>query len=192
MTVTPKPEAFNRLRSLAEATKITHADMAGPVLVRLGQVHRKQETAIFASEGALSAGGAWKALSPKYRARKAKFGGLRGILTLTGDMKSRLTGATNANYIQKYSPTGEATGTFSFGAASAAAAAHAAGNPALGDKAPQSGLGRRVFKRPGTSLPVRDPIGKTAAMLDALRQAFVRWYTQERIPQIARGAARLP
>jgi hypothetical protein len=147
--------------------------MTGEVLTVLGVVHRKQQTAIFVSEGATSGGGLFAPLNPRYAARKRKLFGRKKILQLSGDMKARFTLAGNPGYIQKYVGT-EAKGVFQFGAASDVAAAHLYGNPALAPR--QSAAARSVFGGTAPRLPVRDMISKTATQMGALKDALTAWY----------------
>lgn len=160
------PEAFKRLRTIQEALAVTEADLRGPILRRLGQIHRKQERRIFASEGAEGAFGKWAALSPGYAAAKTRMLGTRGkILVLSGETKDRFLSASRAEYVQRYIKP-----FMQFGARSEVAGFHFRGS------------GR---------LPRRDPVSKTARMLEELRQGIVAWYRNERLPQVLRGAARL-
>src|SRR5258705_6545807 len=97
------PAAFQRLRILTNACQVIEADIAGPILTRLGQVHRKQERRIFASQGAEGRYGKWKALSPAYRLRKIRLLGSVGrILVLSGDTKDRFVTRSRPEYIQRY------------------------------------------------------------------------------------------
>lgn len=158
-------EGFQRIRTLAEALHLSPSDMAGPVLKELGVHHRRQENQIFASEGSAAASGRWPALSPGYASRKRKEFGRKKILQRTGDMKSRLTKASNPNYYQDYVARSDRTGIFRFGARSGLARSHI------------SGIG---------SLPMRDMLTKTAQQVGELRLAFATWYRTKRVPQVLR------
>lgn len=184
MKVTPNPNAFKRLRKLSDALKITNGDLAGPVLIRLGQVHRKQETAIFATEGAIGAFGKWPMLNPRYAKRKRRVVGRRKILVLTGDTKGRFTKASSPYYIQRFSPTAEGKGIYQFGAASDVAAAHVHGNPGLAPL--RSSVAGLVFGGKANRLPIRNMITKTAQQVAEIKTRLVDWYRKERIPQVLR------
>ena len=160
------PEAFQRLRSLAHACEVTDGDIAGPMLRRLGQIHRRQQRRIFASQGAEGRHGKWASLSPEYQIAKRRLLGTVGkILVLSGDMRDRFISASRSEYIQRYvKPFAQ------FGAASEVAGYHFRGN---------------------SKMPRRDPVSKTEKQLVELRQGIIDWWTKERVPQILRGALRL-
>lgn len=166
VTVKTNPEGIRRVRTLAQALGLPHADMAGPVLVELGVVHRKQENRIFATQGSAGASGRWPALSPGYAAKKRKQFPGKKILQRTGDMKARLTKRSNPNYYQDYVPRSAARGTFRFGARSGLAAAHRAGTGPL---------------------PIRDMLTKTAAQVAEFQAALFKWYREKRAPQAFRN-----
>ena len=184
MNVKKNPEAFKRLRSMTEALQITSGDLGGPVLVRMGQLHRKQQKRIFASEGSEGQAGRWPSLSDRYDARKREVFGRRKMLVLTGDMKDRFTRQTSSYYIQQFIPAGGGRGTFQFGAESEIAAAHLRGDPGIAPE--KSETARLIFGGMAPRLPIRDMISKTAEQLDAFRLRLVQWYNEERIPQVLR------
>lgn len=64
----------------------------------------------FDSEGAAGQSGRWKPLSERYRARKAKKYGRRGILVRTGRLKRAMTGKT-ADTVYQTSPSEMVLGT---------------------------------------------------------------------------------
>lgn len=179
----PNRPAFKRIRTLQEALVISDGDMAGPVLVRLGQLHRKQQTGIFTSQGATGGAGRWPALNPSYKKRK----GRGKILQLSGDMKKRFTGAKNPAYVQRYVSQGGGKGFFQFGAMSNVAAAHRAGNPALAPN--QSAAARKVFGGRAPRLPVRDMIKKSPEHMLQFRLTFIQWY-HHRVAQVTRHFGR--
>ena len=79
MRVDINREGYERLRTLGSLLTVTDGDLRGPVLTRVAQVHRKQEAAIFTSEGAEGGSGTWAPLSPEYAKRKqAALSGGRG------------------------------------------------------------------------------------------------------------------
>jgi len=163
--------------------------MADPALLRaLGAVHRRQETRIFASEGAEGARGRWDPLNERYAKRKTKAVGRRKILVFSNDMKDRFIKAENPGYVQEFIPTSEALGLFRFGARSDVAAAHLRGNPALALR--QSALARKVFGGRAPRLPVRDMVTKTQAHLAELRERLRTWYIA-RLKQQIRGRSAL-
>ncbi len=178
------PEGFKRMRSMSEALKITPSDMAGPVLVVLGTIHRKQQKEVFATQGLVGAGGIFAPLSLRYAERKKKVVGRKEILQLTGDLKRRFTERGNSNYIQRVTPAGKEW-LFQFGAVSDIAAAHLLGNPDIAGS-PRSILSRKVFGGTAPRLPVRDLINKTDKQVVELEQGFVLWYRKQRIPQVLR------
>lgn len=160
------PQGFQRLRTLQEAFVVTEADKAGPLLRRLGQIHRAQERRIFATEGAAGRSGKWAALKPAYLAWKIRQLGAAGkILVLSGETKERFVTPTRPEYIQRYVSPG-----MQFGARSEVAGFHVRGSG---------------------KLPRRDMVSKTETMLEELREGIIRWWTDERLPQIQRGAAKL-
>jgi hypothetical protein len=185
VVIKKNPEAFRRVRkTMEEGLALTNGDMAGPVLVILGQVHREQEKAIFGTEGRANVGG-WPALSPPYAKKKRKLT-RRRMLNLTGDMKSRFTVPTNPAYVQRFVPRGiNGSGVFQFGAVSAIAAAHLHGRPEMA-AIKQSGLSRKIFGGIARRLPVRDMISKTAGMVSQMNVALSNWYAK-RVQQVLRG-----
>ena len=189
ITVTPNPKAFKRIRSINEALRISKGDMAGPVLVRLGQTHIKQQKRIFASQGAEGAGGRFAPLNPRYAARKLSIFGRKKILDLTGNMRRRFTKKSDPSYVQDFIPGSKGKGTFRFGARSNIAAAHKAGNP---DLAPTpSTTAKGIWGGRAPRLPVRDMITKTGVQVAQLRKRFVDWYRKERLPQVLRNKGKL-
>jgi hypothetical protein len=194
----PNRDALRRLRDISGGVG---ARMDDPSLLRaLGRTHRKQQEAIFNSEGALGGAGKWAPLSQRYAARKAGAAaskrffdvGLRSffrggkILQLSGAMKAAFTG-TGPGYIQQFIPRG-VLGVFRFGARSAVAAAHLQGNPSLAPK--QSALARSVFGGRAKRLPIRDMVTKSEAQLAEMRETLRTWYIA-RVRQFLRGAGRL-
>lgn len=177
--VTPNPEAFKRLRFMNEALKISEGDMRGPVLIRLGQLHRKQMQRIFASQGTEGRAGRWTELEERYAQRKRRTFGRKKILQLTGETKARFTVRTNPAYVQKYLGRGR----WVFGAASNVAAAHFHGSPGLAPN--QSASAKRIFFGIAPRLPVRDMISKTAAQVAEFAAEFKAWYVQ-RVRQVLR------
>ena len=175
-----------RQMSSVQALTITPGDYAGPVLVLMGQLHREQQLAIFASQGARGGAGKWPALSPSYAAKKSGFRKAAGkgpglvfavgkrIMILTGDTKARFTVPTNPAYVQRFVPRGTSGGMFQFGAYSDVAAAHLAGNPALAPN--QSHAAKRIFGGFAKRLPVRDVITKSAAQMAAFLSVLKKWY----------------
>jgi len=190
MVSVTKTDGFKRIRSAAEALRISAGDLGGPVLVRMGQVHVKQMRRVFASEGASGASGPWPALSPNYEKRKRKVLGRRKKLVLTGRTKERFTKASNPGYIQKFTG-GDAGGVFRFGAASDIAAAHRFGDPGLAGPQLQSAAAAIIFSGTAKRLPVRDMISKTGGQIADLRARLAQWYREERIPQVLRNLAKL-
>lgn len=160
------PKAFQRLRTLTQSCEVTDADIAGPVVRRLGGIHRKQERRIFASQGGEGRYGPWAALSPGYLARKIRLLGAAGkILVLSGETKDRFLSPSRSEYIQRYVKP-----FIQFGAKSEVAGFHFRG---------------------GNKLPRRDPVSKTEAQIEQLREGIKAWWINERVPQILRGAIRL-
>lgn len=176
--------AFDRLRSCADALVITQGDLAGPVLVRLGQEHRRQERRIFASEGGEGSQGKWPPLSPAYAERKSKSVGRKKILVWSGDMRDRFIRASRGEYHQRFVRTGSASGHFEFGAQSEIGTYHFHGvDESRTSKPKSSGKTPKVFR---WVLPKRDMVSKTADMVSRLQDAFVRWFRTERLPQFQR------
>ena len=165
--VTINPNAFPRLRTKNQALGLTDGDYSGPVLTVIGQVHRKQENRIFATQGSAGAGGAWPKLSPAYAKRKRKDGFGSRILVRTGAMKSALTTPGNPNYYQAFQRVG-ALAVFLLGGFSRIAGYHRRGTP------PQ--------KR-------REMLNKTAAQIAEIRRALFDWY-KLRIQQVQRHGVR--
>lgn len=188
VTLTPNPEGLRRLRAIGDDVgQIARLD--DPALLRaLGTTHRKQELAIFASEGAAGGAGAWPALNPRYVIRKAKaVGSRKRILTLTGEMKDQFTRFGAPGYVQEFVPRGT-LGIFRFGARSSVAAAHKTGNPSLATT--PSATARKVFGGIAARLPVRDMITKSASQLEELRETLKTWFIA-RVKQGLRGEAAL-
>ena len=188
--LTPNAEHLRRMREIGPNLRVAFVQsMSDPALLRaLGTVHAAQEAEIFASEGAVGAGGKFAPLNPRYAARKAKVAGRRKILDLTGTLRDQFTRKTDPAYIEQYVPTSETTGLFRFGAASAVGAAHRFGNPMLAP--PPSGLAAKIFGGRALRLPVRDMISKTPAMVAELREALLTWFTA-RLRQLVRAQAAL-
>lgn len=180
-------QAYPRLREAASALRISDADMRGPVLVKMGQLHRKQMLQNFAAQA--GAAGRWAPLNPSYAKRKRKAVGSRKILVLTGDMKARFTKALHPAYHQDYLPVGAQRGVFRFGARSDVAAAHFHGTPSLAPTG-SSVTARKIFGGIAPRLPVRDMITKTEAQRRAFIPVFVTWYTA-RVRQVLRALNRL-
>lgn len=155
------PQEFQRLRVGLQAFEVTDTDLKTVVLRRLGQVHRKQEERIFAAEGAAGRSGKWAALSPAYAAAKRKLFPGRKILVRTGVMKEAFIRATNPDYVQRYVKP-----LMQFGARSRVATYHDTGT---------------------STMPRRDPVGKTETQLEQLREAILIWYRKERVPQAQRA-----
>ena len=187
--ITTNPDAFKRLRSMNEALKISAADFAGPVLVELGAIHRKQQLRIFATQGSAGAGGRFAPLEKKYKARKKKAFGNKKILQLSGTLKRRFTKRSDPRYFQKFTGS-DAGGKFSFGARSSVAAAHKAGNPKLARRAPFAAKAATIFGGQASRLPVRDMVSKTAAQVAEIREGVRVWY-RKRVEQVFRNHARL-
>jgi phage gpG-like protein len=156
---------FERLRTILDMYVVTDADIAGPLLKRVGQTHREQMRRVFAgeSQGELYP---WPRLSPAYALWKRRFLGTKGkILVLSGEMKERFTKASRTEYIQRYEKP-----YIQLGASDPIAAKHFLG------VAP---------------LPKRDMITKSKKQLRELVQTIVDWWNKERLPQLQRGEARL-
>jgi hypothetical protein len=189
LKVKTNPGGFERVRTQAQLLEITPGDMQGPIIRRLDAVHRKQETRIFATEGAEGGGGPWPRLSPEYAARKraaaaggrqeakgkkgkARISFLREkgrpiankILVWTGETRSRFT-KTGAYHIARVIVRGTGEYIVQLGAASTIASYH------------QHGAG---------VLPVRDPIKKTTQQVAELQRAITEWYAKERLATAAR------
>lgn len=172
-------KAFPRIRTRIDALLLSEADFQGPILTRLGQLHRDQEQRIFGSEGGVGAQGPWPPLSPAYAAYKKRKVGRRKILVWNGDMKERFIQPSRPEYIQRFIPTGRAAGLFEFGAASVLAGYHFAGAASTRRSRPKKGRGKtyRVV------LPRRDMVTKSPAQILELQKEFIAWYRNERIPQ---------
>lgn len=163
VVIRKNPYIMKRLMTQNQAFAITNADLGGQVLVRLGVVHRRQEKAIFASQGAAGASGRWPKLSPGYAKWKRRVFPGKKILVLSGEMKERFTVPSRPEYIQRFTPTGEGRGVVSFGASDEVAVKH--------------------FR--GIKLPVRDMISKTQEQINELRLTFIDWYIK-RVRQVER------
>lgn len=185
LRATPNAKGMERLRRRTQALAITDGDLRGPVLVRLGQAHRKQQQRIFSSEGAAGGAGPWAPLNPDYEQRKRKLLGRRAKLVLTGRMRARFLTPSDPNYIQEYVATSRGRGVFRFGARSDVAAAHLYGQPELAST--RSAAAQVVFGGRAKRLPVRNMIAKTGQQIAELREVVVRWYREERVPQALRG-----
>jgi hypothetical protein len=183
--VKPNEANLRRLVNLADGVR---ARLDDPALLRaLGAEHRKQEAAIFRTEGAAGGAGPWARLNPRYAVRKAKAVGARKkILDLTGETKAAFT-RPGPNYIQQFIPRGN-LGIFQFGARSAIAAAHRTGNPALSPQ--QSGTAKKAFGGRAPRLPVRDMVAKSGAQLEELRRVLLQWYLGK-VRQFLRAGAAL-
>ncbi len=182
------PYAFDRLREKTDALRVTKGDLAGPILVEMGALHRKQMNDIFRTEGAAGAGGKFVPLNPSYAARKKKLGGRKKILQLTKDMVARFTKPKNPNYFQRYVDRGE-SGVFEFGARSDVAAAHFHGNPALAAPGSRSAVAKKLFGGVAKNLPRRDMITKTQEQVTQFRLLFIAWY-HKRVAQVMRHQGR--
>jgi hypothetical protein len=156
-------QAFERLRILQNgAIPVTDGDLAGPVLIAVGQVHRKQERRVFATEG-VAGDSPWAALSPVYAARKKLLYPSRKILVRRGEMKEKFI-KTGAGYVQRYRKP-----FLQFGAVSRVAS----------------------FHRSGTRfMPKREPVPKSKAQLVEMQRAILVWW-RKRFAQVSRGAAAL-
>jgi hypothetical protein len=159
------PEAFKRVRTIIEGFAVTEGDLKGPLLTRLGTIHRAQERRVFStqSQGEIYP---WRKLSPAYAAAKKRLLGTVGkILVLSGETKERFIKKSRREYRQFYNRP-----YMSFGAVSNIASYHFKGHPPL---------------------PRRDMITKSSKQLRELRTAILAWYRNERVPQALRGAAAL-
>lgn len=181
------PYAFERLREKTEELRITKADLAGPVLVEMGELHRRQMNDIFRTEGAAGGAGKFQPLSAAYAIKKKAVAARKKILQLTSDLKDRFTKPKNPNYIQRYIDRGD-RGVFQFGARSSVAAAHFFGQPALAGP-PASDKAKKVFGGIAPRLPRRDMITKTAEQVTQFRLLFIAWYNK-RIAQVTRHTGR--
>ena len=178
--------AIPRVRTVLDLYAVKEEDIAGPLLVRLGQEHRKQEEKVFSSEGATGRYGRWQALSPAYllrkrramtmgRAKRRKTGATRTartggplsmkILIWSGKMRETFTTLGYPGYIQRYR-----AGLAQFGARHQIAAYHFRG---------------------GGRLPKRDMVTKAEAQLRAMRRVILQWYRGERLPQVEQAKANL-
>lgn len=182
--------AYPELRTCAEALMITNNDLKGPILVRVGQTHRKQAKRIFASEGSEGASGRWPALSEAYDARKrAMFGGQK-ILVATGEMKRQFVKKSSPGYIQRFQPKGKG-GVFVLGAQSEIAVFHFKG--ADSTRTSEARRTRKKGEKPfkpkvfRVTLPKRDMATKTRKQLKAIEETIVKWYRDERIPQVVKA-----
>ena len=159
------PEAFQRIRVGLQAFAVTDRDLQTHVLTRLGQIHRKQESAIFATQGAEGRTGRWAALAPGYAAWKAKHFPGKKILVRKGAMKEAFLRVRNPDYVQRYIKP-----LMQFGARSAVAGFHFIGT------------GR---------MPRRDPVSKTEGQIAEMRVGILDWYRNERVPQAQRAMRQL-
>jgi hypothetical protein len=189
VTIQKNPDAFNRLRSFNQALVISVGDFQGPVLIRVGQVHRKQMARIFATSGRAGASGKWKRLNVRYAERKRRVFGNKKILQLSGEMKRKFTKPSHPSYYQDFIESGGTAGTFRLGARSSKAAAHILGRSELAPGPSKSS--RRIFGGSVNKLPKRDMISKTPRMVEEIRLRIERWYIDERIPQVLRYYAPL-
>jgi hypothetical protein len=196
-------DGMQRLRVGTEAFAITRGDLEGPILVRLGQEHRRQEKRIFASEGAEGEQGKWPSLSPAYKAFKVRAVGPRKkILVFSGDMKQRFIKPSRTEYIQTMDITGDSKGAtkaiVSLGARSEIAGYHFQGSDVTRRSRPGTGKNKKRGKRKKpfkaktyrVKLPRRDMITKTTDQILAMRQVLIDWYRDERVPQAQRALAR--
>jgi hypothetical protein len=198
LTVKINRAPLERVRLATELLNITPGDMAGPVLIRVGEVHREQEKEVFSTQGATSIVGRWAPLSADYAARKKaallsgrrelKASGfkkkeersiLRGlmkrpismnILVWSGDMRDRFLRVARPEYIQRALVAAGNVYLMQFGAASDIASYHA--------QLEGSGV---AF---GSKLPRRDMITKTEPQRMEMLKAIVDWYRNERVPQV--------
>lgn len=192
-----------RIRSCIDALEITARDMQGPVLTRLAQVHRKQEKRIFASEGKEGARGPWPDLSRPYAAFKRRVrGSEHPILVFSGDMKERFILPSRSEYIERAVFEGRKGDKiervkFQFGARSQIAVHHFLGSDTIQRSKPGRGKNKKKVKRTKpfrsvtfrTVLPKRDMVTKTGKQITELRNAFVAWYRNERVPQVVKVCA---
>lgn len=212
LRIRTNPDAFDRLRNCTNAFLITRGDLKGPILIRLGQEHRRQEKRIFASEGREGQAGKWEGLSPAYKASKVRaVGSRRKILVFSGEMKKRFITKSRSEYIQEMiiqketrrgkitgRQTGVAQAMVRLGARSQIAVHHFEGASSTRRSKPGTGKnkrksprtdseGRFVAFKPKTfsvKLPMRDMVTKTSDQIIALQRVLVRWYQKERLPQI--------
>lgn len=168
--VTPNPNAFPRLRTMAEALKITDGDFAGPVMTVVGNVHRRQQKQIFATQGAAGLSGPWEPLSPAYAKRKKRQGYGSKILLRAGSMRAALTTASSPAYHQSFQKVGPLA-VYLLGALSRVAGYHRKGY---------------ANRKRGGRLPRREMLNKTVAQIAEIKNAIVEWYRTKRIPQVLR------
>jgi len=167
--VATNPEGLRRLQAMLKEVHISHKDLGGQILVRLGQLHRKQMARVFASQGAEGGSGRWPKLSPGYAAWKRRYFPGRRILVLSGEMKARFTTPSRPEYVQRFLPRGSG-GVYQFGAYDEIAARHVKG---------------------GDTLPKRDMISKTAAQIAEFSASIEEWWRKVRVPQVRRAIDRL-
>ena len=212
--------AYPRLRECAEALKITDGDMAGPVLNKMGQLHRKQQSDIFSTQGAAGAAGKWQALSSRYARQKAA-GGRASTRKLSGKIPANLlgkgftifsaraalgfsgrgkilvlTGDTRRRFTKATAP--EYVQQFvpaggGRGVFRFGAMSDVAAAHLHGNPAlapHRSYAARKVFGGDAPNLPVRDMVTKTEAQRQEFIPVFVTWYTA-RVKQVLRAFQRL-
>src|SRR5882672_4649334 len=109
MKVTKNPEAFERLRTLANALPLTPGEKSGPMLNALTPVHVAQVNRAFDTEGA-STGLPWAPLSAQYGAWRRKQVGA-GILELTSRLRAAITMVTSGSFYRAW----VAPSTYKFG-----------------------------------------------------------------------------
>jgi hypothetical protein len=189
-------EAFQRLRTVADALRISPGDVRGPILVRLGQKHREQMKRNFATEGATTKGGKWAPLNERYAKRKRRAFPRQRMLQLSGEMKRRFSERQDQHYIQEVVEATDSRWRFRFGAYDDVAAAHFHGEP---DRAAprvlatrRAAASSRVFGGRAPRLPKRDMVTKSDEQVRELRRVVVIWYNKERVPQVLRAMGRFP
>ena len=155
-------KAMARVKSCAALLNPSIADLRSLALPVLGKVHRRQQAAIFASQGAKGASGPWRKLSPGYAARKKKVAPRAKILVLTTEMRNRFLKPGSKHYVQELQFRGANSWAIVFGARSRKAFRHFTG---------------------GKNLPQRDMVTKTTSQVSELRRRFVTWWTLEWLPR---------
>ncbi len=160
-------KAMGRVKKCSDVLAPKLTDLRALLLPVLGEVHRKQQSAIFNTEGQAGATGKWRALSPGYAKRKAKVAPRAKILRLTGEMRNRFLMPGNPNYIQRLVGNATSSWVLEFGARSRKAFAHFKG-------APQR------------KLPRRDPVGKSAGQLRELVTRMATWWRVDWVTRFLR------
>jgi len=161
ITMRPNRAGFQRLRTLAEAVKMSDADRSGPALTILNQVHVKQVRQAFTSRGASVQGGPWPAWSAKYAAWRSRHRLGSRMMRLTDSLHEKATSVSHGGYVGQW--LGRLRYAFGFRDDVGFAHEHGEG-----------------------PLPVRSIIRKTARQHREFVAAFVRFY-RARIRQISRA-----